>query len=109
MRAYLLDEVMQDRVRLVVMRERTDTTADVLTPEGDWDSVDLSQARAENFGIPIPNSALEAVAEALTKHVGDAIPSQAEVKVLREFLDIESSRVNDLLFSLREAFERKTQ
>lgn len=68
----------------------------MLMGDGTWtevpDGVDLSGS-----GVIIPDDAIQPVAEALARHLGDTFPSAAEVRVLRESLDLERARVDRVL------------
>lgn len=48
----------------------------------------------EDVGLVIPRDALGAIAAELAKHLGDALPSAGEVRVLREWLAVERDRTN---------------
>lgn len=50
-----------------------------------------------DVGIKVHYAALPAIAEALQAHLGNALPSQAEVAVLREVLAKEQGRVDAVL------------
>ncbi len=70
---------------------------EVLLEDGTWQRIDEGVQIPSNAGIPLPHDALEAIAGALADYLGNALPSQAEVAVLREVLAKEQSRVDDVL------------
>lgn len=103
MKARVEDELLMDRVRLMVFDRRADGSVRVLQSDGSWRDHDESQHAVvrewSGDGLPIPIDALDAVAEALMKYLGNQLPSTAEVKVLREWLTSERERVDALVSS----------
>jgi hypothetical protein len=67
-----------------------------LMPDGTMKEVEEGVDPGES-GIRIHYAALPAIAEALQAHLGNSLPSQAEVAVLREVLEKEQKRVDTAL------------
>lgn len=88
-------DFVRDAVRIVVAERRGDAYA-VLLSDGAWETVQDGAMPAGDVGVVLPIDALEAVAEALQKHLGNVLPSQAEVAVLRQVLAKEQERVDTL-------------
>lgn len=106
-RAKVEDDFLMNGVRLQVGLRRPEGM-DIFMPDGTWISIPERQ-ELPTHGIVLPFNSVDAVAAAFGKYLGNALPSQAEVKVLREVLEVERDRVNEVLFAHREAFERRTQ
>ena len=70
--------------------------SEVLIEDGTWQAVPEG-AIAQHAGLPLPAGSLVPIAEALARQLGNALPSQAEVAVLREVLAKEQARVDDVL------------
>lgn len=86
--------------RLHVWRDRADHRRELLLEDGTWTVVDDAAVIPDTAGIVLPREALQAIGLAILEHLGDRIPSQAEVRVLREWLGIERHRVDVLLHSV---------
>ena len=84
-------------VRLVVVKEKPDHRYDTLLEDGSWLTVEEGTAPAGNEGIMLPPEALPEIAAAIQQHLGNSLPSQAEVSVLREMLKKEQGRVDAVL------------
>lgn len=103
-RCQIHDDIIRNRVTILLaetgrpdgMRVLTEDGGDVLVPPG----LDLPS----NAGIDLPGECLEALAGSLMKYLGNSLPSQGEVRVLREWLSKEGDRV-DLLIGSRLGFD----
>lgn len=95
-RARVTHDFPQNVCRLQVACDRHDGV-ELLMEKGSWMVFTDGALPTEPAGIVLPPEALEAIAEALAKHLGNALPSQAEVAVLREWLTAERSRVDAIL------------
>jgi hypothetical protein len=84
-----------DTIRLQMVRPQVDGRVDVLMEDGSWQRVDPGVAPVGAHGFPLPADALPALAEAVQAHLGNALPSHAEVAVLREWLAKEQARVDE--------------
>lgn len=96
-RAHIEYDVMTDVIRLYLVRPTGDYRSDVLMADGSWSRAEAGARPAGEVGFPLPADSLPEIAKALTEHLGNALPSQAEVSVLREWLAVEQRRVDDVL------------
>jgi hypothetical protein len=110
-KAHVVDSwetLQRNEIRLVVARNRHDGTHDYLMDDGTWLTVLDGEAGPRPPGILLPRSSLEVLAEAIAKWQGDASHAATEVRVLREWLDAERARVDDLYrISRHEDVERR--
>jgi hypothetical protein len=83
-------------VRLEVIRRRGEVL-EVLMADGSWRQFAEGTAPPPNAGLPLPEDALAPIAEALAKYLGNALPSEAEVRILRSMLVKEQARVDQQL------------
>lgn len=95
-RAQFEHDIVRDITRLYVVRELPDK-AEVLMEDGTWQTVEYGVDPGSPAGFPLPAAAIFAIAEAAAKYLGNTLPSQAEVAVLREVLAKEQGRVDAVL------------
>lgn len=95
-KARVIEDWALMQARLVVFRERGDRL-ETLMPDGSWNLFDPAAVMEPTPGLPLPNAALPALASALTRHLGDTLPSAGEVRTLREWLAVEQGRVDRAL------------
>jgi hypothetical protein len=95
-RAHVQEDFQRASVRLLIVQD-VGNGVDVLMGNGSWQHHEPGVMWADDHGIELPHDALPALAEALQKHLGNALPSQAEVAVLREVLTKEQLRVDAVL------------
>lgn len=106
--AVIVDEFLRQTVRLRVGRERQHGVFELLMPDGSWFEAPEGVEVVDD-GIRLPREVLVAIVDAISTHLGKDLPSQAEVSVLREWLDSERTRVDDVLFAAREMFGRASE
>lgn len=94
-RAHVREEWEMDRARLLVGQERG-SDMDLLMQDGTWMTVPQGTSTPE-AGLVIPKGAVGAVLDALRAYVGERTPTEGEVRVLREALDVERARVDRML------------
>lgn len=97
-RAFLREEFELGRVRLIVV-DNTPLHSSILLEDGTWERVERGAEFPRNAGIPLDNSILPDVAEALMSHLGNAIPNVGEVTVLREALTYERERIDKFIIA----------
>jgi hypothetical protein len=88
-------------VRLYVYRVRADGRMDILLSDGVMQTLEEAVAPPENAGLPIPAEALEAIAEVFHPHATGLARLEGEIKMLRDSLALERSRVEALLNAAR--------
>ena len=106
-KAYIQADILGRFARLYVTRIPVHGYRDVLKPDGTWQAVPENESPHDDLGIVVPGEALEAIAQALAEHLGSALPSQAHVDVLREWLAAEKERTDDLLYAARTILEQQ--
>lgn len=98
--ARIVDDWPTDSVRLLVIQRRGDGRMDHLMPDGSWLTLENKLLPERPPGIVLPAAAVEVIARAVASHLGDNLPTAAEVKVLREWLATELGRVERILAPL---------
>lgn len=83
--------------RLVIYRTLPDQSLEVLDRDGSWVPISENVQLPHDLGFRMPKAAVEAVARACAELLGNDLPSTAEVKVLRESLEVERGRVDRIL------------
>ena len=83
--------------RLQVAHTLGNGEVEILLEDGSMLKIEEGVMPPQNAGIKFHYAALEAIAEALQAHLGNALPSQAEVAILREVLTKEQGRVDAIL------------
>lgn len=84
-------------VRLHLYREAAPGKIEYLAEDGTWNTIDEGVVPPTSAGLPLPPEAVEAIALAAAETLGNKLPSQAEVAVLREMLTKEQGRVDAVL------------
>ena len=79
------------------MWRRRGTYVDVAMGDGTWHSVEEGSVMPEGAGIEIPGDVFEAVFQAFLEYKGFKTHDPTEVKVLREWLELEKGRVDTLM------------
>jgi hypothetical protein len=82
--------------RLFIAQRLAEGRVSYLLEDGTWEIVNGEQAVPQTAGILIPYEGLDAVHEALERWKGTASHAATETKVLREWLEVERGRVDDL-------------
>lgn len=83
--------------RLVIYNRRLEGGTELLMEDGTWSTFGEGVLPPNTVGLPMPSEALEAVYRAIAAHLGNTLPSVAEVAVLREVLAKEQARVDAVL------------
>lgn len=91
-----------DRFRLVVMKRNYDShSTDVLMSDGTWETVPEMEMFPETpertVGLTFPADTINAFVDAVKEFKGDSLDTATEVKVLKEWLTIERTRVENLI------------
>lgn len=95
-RARIDFDIFRNIVRLQIVRESpTAGSVEALMEDGTWQTVPHGTAPSGEPGVPLPADVLPVVAEAVNAYLGNSVPSQAEVAVLREWLAKEQGRVDE--------------
>lgn len=96
-RAYVERDIPRDGARLHIVQDAGPGRVSILIEGGSaWQTLEDGQRFPDEAGIFLPHEALVPLAAALQEHLGNALPSQAEVSVLREVLKKEQERVDTL-------------
>jgi hypothetical protein len=86
-----------DTVVLYVYR-RVGQNGEYLRADGLWQSVPEGQTHTESeIGMRLPAEAIEAIAVAIEEFQGHASHADTEARVLREWLAVETARVDEAL------------
>ena len=92
-----VDRTWNERgVRLYVIHDGPPGEVEVVMSDGTWQRIPEGATLA-GAGLELEAESLPAIARALAEHLGNALPSQAEVAVLREVLAKEQQRVDNVL------------
>jgi len=83
--------------RLIIYNRRLEGGTELLMEDGTWRVFAEGVAPPNTVGLPLPHEALESIFRAIAAHLGNALPSVAEVAVLREVLAKEQGRVDNVL------------
>ncbi len=94
-RAMVREEFALGKVRLLLAR-RLLVGENVLMEDGTWRQCEDGE-QMEGMGILLDSQAVPALLDALRAFVGERGPSEGEVRVLREWLAHERSRVDSLM------------
>lgn len=91
------NDMLGRTIKLQVIEQRGLSAYDCLLEDGTWAEVEEGAQTPENAGIALPTGSLEAIVRACMEHLGNSLPSVAEISVLREWLVAERERVDALL------------
>lgn len=105
-RADIVEDFVQRRFRLYVARDAQPGFQSLLMGDGTWGDVEDGVTPSEEVGILLPLDAIDAVLDAFKRFKGDALDSNTEAKVLREWRQTESDRVTDLTSTLKGLLEQ---
>lgn len=83
------NEWARNQVRILVQDEGR-----YILQDGRWLTLPEGQAIPEDVGILLPARALDAIRAAILEHMGEASDAPTEVRVLREALEVERTRVD---------------
>lgn len=98
-RAALVEDFVALTFRLYVARDVGvgGGRQDLLMADGTWRTVDIGVRLEDEVGLPFPLDAADAVLDAFKRFKGDMLDSATESKVLRQWLEKETERVDRLL------------
>lgn len=100
MKAYFyqdpLSDPLQQTIRLVLIEDRWGNKS-YLGEDNLWHTIVEGAEYPVKAGIVLPAGSVEAIAEAVDRHLGKAAHSNTEVRVLREWLAVEQGRVERVL------------
>lgn len=96
-RAYIENKYMSRGVRVLLFQDAGIGHVDCLMANGTWERVPEGAEPAGEMGVTIPAAALPQIHDAIAAHLGNSVPTKAEVSVLREWLAVERGRVDKTL------------
>lgn len=102
-RAYLAQDWENDplarsaRLYLVRVDYPGATTAAYITRAGNWVQAKEGERPTEDIGLVLPVESIIPIHDAIESHLGLALHSATESKVLREWLEVEKHRVDLML------------
>ena len=90
-------EGYRDVHRLHVWRRVSGDRVEVMMADGTWTTIDPMESIPLDSGIPIPGYVFDEIFDAFLKYKNFKTHEPTEVKVLREWLEEEKKRVNNLV------------
>jgi len=95
--AYIEDRYMARGVRLHLYRPSAIGQVSILMRDGTWAEHNEMHVLPEDAGVELPREAIAAIHEAIKRYGGTLTDEGTEVKVLREWLEVERGRVDRLI------------
>lgn len=86
-------------VKMFIGRTVGDGQDEYVTPSGVIHRVSEAVQPDDELAWIVPTDVLIPLHAALSEHIGNGIPSVGELKVLREWLDSERTRVDKLIYA----------